>query len=57
MFPPTDSAKGVVDMFQRTDILKRRSFCPREPSGDGKLFNLLKSFLGNIPLEAFYLKN
>ena len=33
MFPPTDSAKNVVDMFPRTDTLKWHSFCPLEPCG------------------------
>ena len=33
MFPPTDSAKNVVDMFPRTDTLKWHSFCPLEPRG------------------------
>lgn len=31
MFPSTDSAKSVVDMFPRTDIPKWHSFYPLKP--------------------------
>ena len=33
MFPSTDSAKNVVDMFPRTGNFKLHSFCPLEPCG------------------------
>ena len=37
MFPSTDSAKSVVDMFPRTDIPKWHSFYPLKPCGDGSI--------------------
>ncbi len=39
MFPSTDSAKSVVDMFPRTDIHKWHSFCPLNPCGSSMSVN------------------